>query len=79
MNWTRYSDYMESECRQYRIRNEGKPGGARYCLYRYRADLNSFCQWIIMGTLQQAKDGAQFTRHGVAGLGKAGPGMGDRA
>ena len=63
MNWTRWADYLESDCKQYRIRNDGKPGGDRYCLYRYRADLDSFCEMMRMGTLDEMKKHEYPSRH----------------
>ena len=59
MKWTKKANQLHSDCGQYIIRNNGKPGGESYCLYRYDPQYGCYCNLARMGKLDELKSWAE--------------------
>lgn len=53
-DWIKYTNYIESDCLQYRITNAGKKGGDSYVLWTKKYDC--FCFMLAMGTFEHCKE-----------------------
>jgi len=57
MKWKQYTGYQISDCGTYKITNEGKKGGNRYCLWTKA--YGSYCRMLKMGSLEECRERAE--------------------